>query len=176
VVAEQDQPVLYGTWVLGQDYRNKSKLYGAYPPSYLDRVGAIFPDAGANVLHVFSGSLPPGPYVRLDLQQDAQRQPDVVGSVYEAAALLAGRLFPLVIADPPYSAADTTFYGTPMVNRGRALRALADVVAPGGHLVWLDTAWPMHTKAQWRTCGRIGLWRSTNHRVRGVTVFERRAG
>lgn len=31
-----------------------------------------------------------------------------------------------------------------IVNRGKAMRALADVIPPGGHVVWLDTAWPMH--------------------------------
>jgi hypothetical protein len=33
--------------------------------------------------------------------------------------------------------------------------------------------WPMHRKDEWRTVGRIMLVRSTNHRVRCVTIFER---
>jgi len=41
------------------------------------------------------------------------------------------------------------------------------------HLVWLDTVWPMHRKAEWRTVGRILLQRSTNHRARIVSIFER---
>lgn len=60
-----------------------------------------------------------------------------------------------------------------MVNRGKATRALAQVVDPGGFLVWLDTVWPMHRKAEWRTVGRILLQRSTNHRARIVSIFER---
>ena len=83
------------------------------------------------------------------------------------------RQFPLVIADPPYSAEDAKRYGTPMVNRVKALDALAAVVPVGGHLVWLDTAWPMHSKQQWLTVGLIAIVRSTNHRVRLLSVFER---
>lgn len=60
-----------------------------------------------------------------------------------------------------------------MVNRRAVLAALANITVEGGHLVWLDTVWPMHRKAQWRTVGRIALTRSTNHRVRDISIFER---
>jgi hypothetical protein len=80
-----------------------------------------------------------------------------------------------------------------MVNRGKALRALAQVIQPGGWLVWLDTVWPMHSKLEWASAasialvtdweledgewdstGLIALVRSTNHRVRMVSMFQRR--
>ena len=47
---------LTGLWFMGNDYRNKSRMYGAYPPGFLPRVFALFPDA-RRVLHLFSGSL-----------------------------------------------------------------------------------------------------------------------
>lgn len=47
------------------------------------------------------------------------------------------------------------------------------VTKPGGHLVWLDVCWPMHRKVEWVTVGRIAIVRSTNHRVRMATIFER---
>jgi hypothetical protein len=178
LVKEQGRDVLYATWVIGNDYRNKSALYGAYPAGYLARVMALFDDAGDNVLHAFSGSLPPGAYSRVDLV-DRCGVPDLrfhQGDVCDVAAIFVGRRpFSLVIADPPYSAADAVRYETPMVNRRRALAALAGVTAPGAHLVWLDTVWPMHRKDAWVTVGRITLVRSTNHRVRLVTLFERAA-
>ena len=163
----------YGVWVIGNDYRNKTAYYGAYPPGFLDRVQALFPDvAAADTLHAFSGSLPAGDYARLDI--NPAQQPDVVGSVYDAERLFAARArFELVIADPPYSQEDAMHYNTTMIDRRRATAALAAVVAPGGHLVWLDTVWPMHNKKQWLTVGRIFLLRSTNHRVRLVSIFER---
>lgn len=178
VSQEQGRDVLYATWLIGNDYRNKSALYGAYPNGYLARVAALFPDAGENTLHAFSGSLPPGPYSRLDLI-DRCGVPDIrfhQGSVCDAPLIFDGRSrFNLVIADPPYSAADAERYGTPMVDRRRAIAALATVTKPGGHLVWLDTVWPMHSKRDWLTVGRITLVRSTNHRVRLATIFERTA-
>lgn len=173
---EQGREVLYGVWVIGQDYRNRSPLYGAYPHGYLPRVLALFPDAGDNVLHAFSGSLPPGPYSRLDLV-DYCGVPDLrfhQASVYDAPTVFAERAkFKLVLADPPYSAEDAKRYGTKAVDKRRAVAALAEVTEIGGHLVWLDTVWPMHTKRQWVTVGRILLQRSTNHRVRLISIFER---
>lgn len=174
LVEEGGKPVLYATWVIGADYRNKSRFYGAYPAGYLPRVMALFPDLQrperpGDVLHIFAGSLAPSPdYVRVDLVQPAE----IAASVYDLPTVLTFRPR-LVIADPPYSAADAVHYGTPMVNRGKATRALAQVVDPGGFLVWLDTVWPMHRKAEWRTVGRILLQRSTNHRARIVSIFER---
>jgi hypothetical protein len=178
IVREQGRDVLYAIWVLGADYRNRSQFYGAYPPGFLARVMALFPDVRPmRVLHVFSGSLPEGDYVRLD--SNPTLEPDIVGSVYDAGRLLApllelfGARFSLIVADPPYTRTDARRYGTPMVNRGRATAALADVAAPGGYLAWLDTCWPMHRKATWRTVGRILVQRSTNHRARVLSLFER---
>jgi hypothetical protein len=175
VVKESGADVLYGTWLLGNDYRNKTQYYGAYPPSYLNRVAALFPDVtlGALILHAFSGSLPGGEYTRLDI--NPQVRPDVVGSVYDVATLFPHQRFRLVYADPPYTEADAVKYGTAMVDRRRAIAALADVTQVGGHLVWLDCVWPIHRKVQWRTVARISLIRSTNHRVREVSIFERQA-
>lgn len=36
--------IIYGFWMCGQNYRNATTYYGAYPPSYLKRMGWIFPD------------------------------------------------------------------------------------------------------------------------------------
>lgn len=176
VVVEQRRQVLYATWGIGNDYRNKTGFYGSYPPGYLARVMALFPDVGRNVLHAFSGSLPAGEYVRLDLNPAVL--PDVVGSVYDASRLFDAPYwskFALVVADPPYSAKDAERYGTPTVNRRLATAALACVTAPGGYLAWLDCVWPMHSKRDWLTVGRITVVRSTNHRVRLLTLFERTA-
>jgi hypothetical protein len=168
IVEEQGRTVVYATWVIGNDYRNKTRYYGAYPAGYLARVNALFPDSITR-LHAFSGSLPAGDYVRCDLLQPAEFQ----CRVEELPAQLSGPAFDLVYADPPYTAADAAKYRTPMVDRRRALAALAEVTLPGGHLVWLDTVWPMHSKRQWVTVGRIAIVRSTNHRVRMATIFER---
>ena len=45
-----------GMFILGNDYRVKSKYHGGYPNTYLRRVRALFPDK-RRALHVFSGAL-----------------------------------------------------------------------------------------------------------------------
>lgn len=166
---EQGRSVLYATWVIGNDYRNKTRYYGAYPNGYVDRVMALFPEVGGDVLHVFSGSMPEGNYARCDVAQPAEYQ----CSVYDLPIRRSAWQWPLIMADPPYTSEDAKKYGTPMVNRGKAMRALAEVTLPGGYLAWLDTVWPMHRKDQWLTVGRITVIRSTNHRVRLLSLFER---
>lgn len=176
VVQEKKRDVLYGRWLIGNDYRNKTRYYGAYPAGYLQRVMAIFPDS-TTPLHVFSGSLPPSDdYDRVDINPGCA--PDIQCSVYDLPEWVGTdpiRHRLLVLADPPYSSADAEKYGAPMVDRRRVMAALALITRPTGHLVWLDTCWPIHRKAQWVTVGRITLLRSTNHRVREITIFERTA-
>ena len=55
------------------------------------------------------------------------------------------------------------------------MRELHRVTKPGGNMVWLDQKWPMHTKKQWKTWGTVGLVRSTQHRMRLITFFERQS-
>ena len=45
---------IVGTWIMGNNYRVKSGLYGGYPHGYLKRIRALFPDK-KNILHLFSG-------------------------------------------------------------------------------------------------------------------------
>src|SRR3990167_6346414 len=98
--------VLYGQWLCGNDYTNKTRYYGAYPHGYLDRVMALFPDvvslhrsfAHHAVLHVFSGSLPSGPYSRCDMAQEAEFD----CNLYDLPSLVGGHQWRLTLADPPY--------------------------------------------------------------------------
>jgi hypothetical protein len=165
---------LNGVWLLGNDYRG-SGYYGAYPPSYVRRIQALFPDVPpARVLHLFSGSLRPSvPGVRIDL-----RPP---GDGVEAPSARADALslpfrdgtFPMCLADPPYTGEDAKRYGTKPVNKRLALYELHRVVAPGGFLVWLDTTLPMYAKKSWHHWGMICVQRSTNHRTRLASLYTR---
>jgi SAM-dependent methyltransferase len=164
-----DERWLDGMWMLGNNYKG-SGYYGAYPPGYLKRVAALFPDVwDARVLHPFAGSLAGVHGVRVDI--NPANKPDVVA---DAACLpFEPASFDLVLADPPYSAADALNYGHPMINRRKVMHELARVTRPGGYMVWLDTTWPMFRKDMWHCFGVIGLVRSTNHRVRLISIFER---
>ena len=162
---------LQGIWIMGNAYGVKSGYYGGYPAGYLKRVKALFPDK-QNVLHVFSGrvdqSAMPGDTVDLDSEleptyvDDAQRLESVPVDQYD-----------LILADPPYSEEDCDHYKPTMVKRNLVMKALAKKAKPGTHVVWLDQVFPMWSKSEWLLIGVIGMVKSTNHRFRVVTVFER---
>jgi SAM-dependent methyltransferase len=162
---------LYGVFMIGNDYRNKTRLYGAYPHGLLDRYGAMF-NIKAKVLHIFSGSLPPGDYTRVDIKQDA----DIKGDVQELSKLVPENHFDLVFADPPYTKADADKYGTKMPNKKKVIHEVYKVLKPGGLMVWLDTQWPMFRKSEFHLVGTIGLIRSTNHRVRFIFISRKVEG
>jgi ubiquinone/menaquinone biosynthesis C-methylase UbiE len=81
--------------------------------------------------------------------------------------------FQLCYSDPPYSDIDAERYQSKMPDRRKVLYEAYRVIEPGGFLVWMDTVLPMYRKDMWHWCGAISLWRSTNHRIRGVSIFER---
>lgn len=167
-IAEDGRVV--GCWIMGNDYRVKSGLYGGYPATYLKRIKALFPDK-QSVLHLFSGmvdqTILPGhtvdilPEMMPTYLDDAQMMEHVPLAQYD-----------LVMADPPYSEDDAMRYGTTMVKRNLVLRALQRVRA-GTHIVWLDQVLPMYRKDCFKIVACIGMVKSTNHRFRMVIIFER---
>lgn len=161
---------LQGIWILGNDYRNKTVYWGAYPPNYLARVNALFPDA-ERVLHLFSPSPPAGDYTRFDLRRDVEC--DVRGDATKLSTYFPNRTFDLIHADPPYTDEDAAHYGTPPLSRNAVVREVYKILEPGGYLVWLDQVLPMYRKAELELAGVIGLVRSTNHRFRCVVIFRR---
>jgi len=155
---------------MGNAYGVKSGYYGGYPAGYLKRIKALFPDK-RKPLHLFSGrvdqSVMPGDTVDLD--------PDATPTFLDDAQTLERvplRDYDLILADPPYSVEDAEHYQPTMVKRNKVMRALSGVT-PGTHVVWLDQVLPMYRKDTWRIIGVIGMVKSTNHRFRVVTIFER---
>lgn len=172
---------LRGEWQFGQDFRNTSSYYGAFPGNFLVRLGALFPEyaiqpgvlpMGGRVLHAFSGSLAAGPYDRCDIHSPAPMEPEYQCDVRDLPARVS-EPYAFIIADPPYSDEDAKKYKAPPLDRGASTAALAEVTCVGGFLCWLDTVWPMYRKDLWRDAGHIYVLRSTNHRVRLLTIFER---
>lgn len=159
-----------GLWLMGNNYRTNSKLYGAYPHGYMARISSMFPDCEKK-LHLFSGSLPPGDYIRADTY--AGRRPDVLADAHRLSEVFPPGTFDIIYADPPYSEEDALHYGTCMVDRSKVLEECRKVLKIGGWLIWLDQVWPMYSKEVWRWGLVIGMIKSTNHRVRAVFGFER---
>lgn len=175
---------LDAVWLMGNNYRSTSArvngqpFYGAYPPGYLKRMLALFPTS-TRILHVFAGSLPStvgGARFDVRLPHDPLHPPgplDACGDAQELGLYYPSATFDLVLADPPYTAADAVRYDHPMPDRRKVLREIHKVLEPGGHLVWLDTMLPQYRKTQWLCWGLICIVRSTNHRVRLASLFER---
>lgn len=167
---------LYGTWNCGNLFKNPSGYPGAFPRTVLARILALFPEVRPNrILHLFSGSVRRGRWTRLDLNPKVR--PEIVGSIYDLPALLAGwGPFDLYICDPPYKSHDSqALYGTTWINTARAFRAMAAAAAPGTHVAWLDTSAPLFRKDQWDKWGSISIERSTGNAYRKVSLYTRRA-
>jgi len=162
-----DSRWLDGIWVLGNNYKG-SGYFGAYPPNYLTRITALFPDA-ERILHLFSGSLPKGNYVRFDTNEPA----DVLGDANLLSSYFKPDSFDLILADPPYSSEDADHYGTPMINRNKVISECVLILESGGYIVWLDQVLPMFRKQTLNLCGLIGIVRSTNHRFRVASIFQK---
>ena len=162
---------IVGVWIMGNDYRVQSTFYGGYPAGYLKRIKALFPDKN-RVLHLFSGKVDlailPGKTVDIN----ADNTPDYVDDA-QTLALVPLEEFDLVCADPPYSVEDCDHYQTTMIRRNVVMRTLGARMTSGAHVVWLDQVLPMFRKDQFSIAGVIGMVKSTNHRFRVITIFEK---
>ena len=157
---------ILGMWVMGNNYTTKSDLYGAYPYGYLKRIFALFPLVPKKTLHLFSGSLPDSEdYDKVDYNTglDAETFSEVIPHDF----------YELILADPPYSIEDCDHYGCCMVRRNVVFKQAFNVLKKGGHLIWLDQVLPNYRKDEFKILGRIGMVKSTNHRFRVVTIFEK---
>lgn len=164
-----DKGWILGVWNCGNDYSNNSKFYGQFPHGYLKRLMSLWPDK-KKVLHVFSGSLPPGNYTRVDI--NPALNPDILCNAERLSEHIAD-FFDLIILDPAYDKSDAARYGYKLPNKHKVIRECFKVAEPGAHMCFLDTRLPMYNKEEWKRVGEIMLTRSTNHRVRGTFIFER---
>ena len=160
-----------GTWIMGNDYRVKSTYYGGYPAGYLRRIKALFPDKH-KVLHLFSGQVDLSTFPGDTVDINPKLNPTYLDDAQTLERVPLER-YDLVLADPPYSVEDADHYQTTMVKRNVVMRALQRLPI-GAHIVWLDQVLPMYRKDAFEQESAIGMWKSTNHRFRGITIFRRR--
>ena len=161
-----------GTWIMGNNYRVKSKYYGGYPASYLKRIKALFPDK-TKVLHLFSGKVDTKILSGTTVDLNPDMNPDILDDA-QSLENVPVEEFDLILADPPYSIEDSEHYGPTMVKRNKVMKALGKKAKGGTHVVWLDQVLPMYRKDEWKLVGVIGMVKSTNHRFRVVTIFQKR--
>lgn len=162
---------LFGIWNLGNSYKIASGFYGGYPPTYLNRIKALFPDK-RRTLHLFSGHVDTAVFPGDTVDADPLTEPTFLDDAQSLENVPLAD-YDLVLCDPPYSVEDAMHYGPAMVNRSKVFRALRGL-SEGCHIVWLDQTLPMYRKEDFQTEGAIGVVKSTNHRFRVVSFFRRR--
>jgi hypothetical protein len=166
-----DDGRVVGTWIMGNDYRVKSEYYGGYPAGYLKRIRSMFPDK-RRVLHLFSGKVDLSVFAGDTVDINADLSPTYVDDAQRLESVPLTD-YDLVLADPPYSVEDAERYQTSMIKRNTVMSALRGL-SPGAHVVWLDQVLPMFRKDAFAIEAVIGMVKSTNHRFRVITIFERR--
>lgn len=159
--------VLYSDLVEAEDM--PSAVYGQYPRGLIGKMLPWLRCARHEILHVCSGSLPPGEGIRVDIREAAM--PDILAD---------GRKLPLpsasiaaVMIDPPYSADYAkSLYGVEYPRPSHLLREAARVVRPGGRiaLVHYITAKPV---AGTRFVKAFGLSTGFDMPMRAVSIYER---
>lgn len=172
---ETKKPFLFGYWFVGGG--NVSNFYGSYQTGYLTRISALFPDCKGKdqVLHLFSGSLPPSPdYSRVGVDGTGEYKADLEIDAHYLSVHLKFRPA-LIFADPPYSEEDSEHYKNSMVNRSRIIEECALVLQPGGWIAWMDQALPVFSNKSLRLVGVISYIRSTGNRFRCVCLFQKPA-
>lgn len=144
-------------------------VYGQFPRGLIAKMLPWLRCARHEILHVCSGSLPPGEGIRVDIRESAM--PDILAD---------GRNLPLengsvaaVMLDPPYSADYArSLYGVEYPRPSHLLREAARVVRPGGRiaLVHYIAAKPAPGT---RFVRAFGLSTGFDMPMRAVSIYER---
>lgn len=174
-VTVEDKGWVYGVWYCGTAW-NKVVLHGQYPPGFLKRALALFPEA-RNILHAPSGTLSscdmPNGHVTLDSISDAVRKPDHVADCSNLPFPDAS--FDLVLSDPPYSKKDSEIYGCPPFPMGRFVKEAHRVLRSGGKLGMLHTYYPSYRRQEFKLVGLIAVVTGFQRATRIFSIFEKLA-
>ena len=158
---------VYGVWYCGTSW-DKIKLHGQYPPTFLKRALALFPDV-KDVLHCPSGTV--NHDVTVDLMCDSVRRPQVQA---DAANLpFADASFDLWLSDPPYTAQDSEKYGCKPFPLGKMIKEAHRIVRPGGYLGILHTYYPSYRRKDWKLEGLIAVVTGFQRATRMFSIFRR---
>lgn len=161
---------IYGWWYEGNQFKRTEGYHGQYPPSYIKRVKALFPNH-KKILHLFGGVITPNEN-EPTFDINPELNPSVCGKAEELGNHFERDSFDAIYADTPYDIKNAKIYGYPLPNKRLVFRECRKVIKEGGVLIWLDTMIPIFRKIEWNLLGTIGLFNSTNHVIRVVAIFQ----
>lgn len=167
-VTVKDKGWIYGVWYCGTSW-TKVSLHGQYPPTFLKRALALFPDA-KDILHCPSGTVTE-PGVTVDLIRDKVRKPQIVASA--DAIPLRSRSFDLILSDPPYSNEDSEKYGCPPFPLQGFMREARRLLRVGGYLGMLHLYYPSYRRVEWKLVGLIGVVTGFMRKIRIFSIFQK---
>lgn len=166
-VTIEDKGWVYGVWYCGTSWQ-KSILYGQYPPTFIKRVMALFPNA-KSILHCPSGTVR-GNGVTVDIHRNHIQIPDVQA---DAAVLpFKDNVFDLILSDPPYSVVDSKRYNCKPFPMKGFMREARRVLKPNGYLGILHIYYPSYSRTEWRLVGLIAVVTGFCRATRMFSVFQ----
>lgn len=162
-----DKGWIYGVWYCGTSFK-KSTYYGQYPPHFLDRVMALFPDKKV-VLNLCSGTVKEN--VTLDINRDLN--PSVCADAQNIP--FKPDSIDLIVFDPPYSKRDAVqYYDVPYISSVKAMRTCLSVLKVGGFFCCLDVRYPSYSRKKgWSLVGLIAVVTGFGKVTRMLSIFRR---
>jgi SAM-dependent methyltransferase len=161
----------YGVWYTGKGFK-KSMLHGQYPPTFLRRALALWPELPPTQrLHVCAGTVQDG--IRVDLSPVFC--PSCLANAEQLPFLSAS--FGVVFYDPPYDLANALVYGVAKrpPRWPQTMREMIRVLKPGGHLGILHWYYPSYSRRLMgiRLVGLIAVCVGFCAKTRMFSIFEK---
>lgn len=163
-----------GMWELGIASMKQGEYYGAYPPTYLERILSFFPDC-TTVIHIFSGTIEANPPRVITYDINPKFNPTICDDVSNIKKYKEYFHRPnlLVMLDPYYEDKDFQKQNQKPINKKKLLDDLCEIVPRGTFVAWLDVVSLVWSAQIWKEIGLIGVKVSSNTRYRGTQIFQR---
>lgn len=151
------------------------KFSGAYPKGFMKRVKAafkeVYPTNPSHILHVCAGRISKSEGHTLDISP--KYKPDYLDNA-ETMRKVKSNSHWWVQSDTPYNKrASEKYYGRPLLNRSKMIRAMIRVCKLGGFVSLLDQISPNSVPRNLKRVALIGVTSIPNQDMRIYTVFQK---